>query len=142
MIDPPYTVPMYGTPFTDVPEYFTGWVSWFSGDATDLFPSLPADKARRMVELMGGADAVVTTAERDHEAGNHQLAAELTQLALRAEPGHDDARLLKQELISIVADLRRRGIGFRSLHESSIPLLPAGAWCSMSSPRWPSSFAS
>ncbi|QDQ95296.1 MBL fold metallo-hydrolase [Rhodococcus sp. WB9] len=103
LIDPPYTVPMYGTPFTNVPEYFTGWVSWFSGDATDLFPSLPDHKARRMVELMGGVDAVVDAAKDDHSAGDHQLAAELTQLALRAAPDHEDARLLK------AAALRARG---------------------------------
>ena len=30
-----------GTPFTSVPEFFTGWVSWFNGDATDLFPTEP-----------------------------------------------------------------------------------------------------
>lgn len=101
--DPPFVVPMYGTPFTTVPEFFTGWVSWFSGDSTELFPSPPAHKAKRMVELMGGVDAVVAAAKADHEAGDHQLAAELTQLALRADPGHEDARLLK------AAALRARG---------------------------------
>ncbi|MGW4366271.1 alkyl sulfatase dimerization domain-containing protein [Nocardia takedensis] len=103
LLDPPYTVPMYGTPFTAVPEYFTGWVSWFSGDSTDLYPSLPAHKARRLVGLMGGVDAVVAAAEDDHVAGDHQLAAELTQLALRANPDHENARLLK------AAALRARG---------------------------------
>jgi alkyl sulfatase BDS1-like metallo-beta-lactamase superfamily hydrolase len=101
--DPPYTVPMYGTPFTMVPELFTGWVSWFSGDSTELFPSPPAKKANRMVELMGGVNAVVAAAETDHRAGDHQLAAELAQLALRADPEHDNARLLK------AAALRARG---------------------------------
>lgn len=101
--DPPYTVPMYGTPITTVPEFFTGWVSWFSGDSTDLFPSPPAHKARRMVALMGGVEAVVEAAKADHAAGDHQLAAELTQLALRAAPEHEDARLLK------AAALRARG---------------------------------
>lgn len=101
--DPPFTVPMYGTPFTTVPEFFTGWVSWFTGDATDMFPSPNAVKARRMVELMGGVDAVVAAAREDHEAGRHQLAAELAQQALRADPDSDDARLLK------AAALRARG---------------------------------
>jgi alkyl sulfatase BDS1-like metallo-beta-lactamase superfamily hydrolase len=101
--DPPYTVPLYGTPFTSVPEFFTGWVSWFSGDSTDLFPSPPATKATRMVELMGGVEAVVEAAKADHEAGEFQLAAELAQLALRAAPDNEDARLLK------AAALRARG---------------------------------
>lgn len=101
--DPPYTVPAYGTPFTTVPEFFTGWVSWFTGDATGMFPSPPAQKATRLVELMGGVDTVLEAAKADHRAGNHQLAAELAQIALRAAPGNEDARLLK------AAALRARG---------------------------------
>jgi alkyl sulfatase BDS1-like metallo-beta-lactamase superfamily hydrolase len=52
---------------------------------------------------MGGVDAVVEAALSDHEAGDHQLAAELAQLALRAAPNHEPARLLK------AAALRARG---------------------------------
>lgn len=101
--DPPYTVPMYGTPITTVSEFFTGWVSWFTGDATDLFPSQPATKARRFADVMGGVDAVLQAAKADHRSGDHQLAAELAQVALRADPENTDARLLK------AAALRARG---------------------------------
>lgn len=103
MWDPPYTVPLYGTPITAVPEFFTGWVSWFSGDSTDLFPSPPAHKAARLTELMGGVARVLDAAKADHAAGDHQLAAELAQIALRADPGNEDARLVK------AAALRARG---------------------------------
>lgn len=103
MWDPPYTVPLYGTPITAVPEFFTGWVSWFSGDSTDLFPSPPAHKAARLTELMGGVDKVLDAAKADHAAGDHQLAAELAQIALRADPDNEDARLVK------AAALRARG---------------------------------
>jgi alkyl sulfatase BDS1-like metallo-beta-lactamase superfamily hydrolase len=101
--DPPYTVPMYGTPFTMVPEFFTGWVSWFTGDSTDLFPSPPTRNAARLAELMGGVDKILEAAKADHAAGEHQLAAELAQIALRAEPDNMDARLVK------AAALRARG---------------------------------
>lgn len=101
--DPPYTVPSYGTPFTAVPEFFTGWVSWFTGDSTDLFPSPPAEKANRLADLMGGVDKVLEAAKADHAAGEHQLAAELAQIALRAAPDNEDARLVK------AAALRARG---------------------------------
>jgi len=101
--DPPYTVPMYGTPFTMVPEFFTGWVSWFTGDSTDLFPSPNGKKAERLTALMGGVEAVLDAAKADHAAGDHQLAAELAQIALRADPDNQDARLVK------AAALRARG---------------------------------
>jgi len=101
--DPPYTVPTYGTPWTAVPEFFTGWVSWFSGDATDLLPTEPHLKAERLVALMGGTGRVLDEAKRHLADGDPQFAAELAQLALRAEPGHADARLVK------AAGLRARG---------------------------------
>ncbi|WP_036376742.1 alkyl sulfatase dimerization domain-containing protein [Mycolicibacterium austroafricanum] len=103
ILDPPFTVPMYGTPFTAVPEFYTGWVSWFSGDATDLFPAPPAQKSTRLAELMGGVDKVLDAAKADHSAGNHQMAAELAQIALRADPDNQDAKLVK------AAALRARG---------------------------------
>ncbi|WP_340540755.1 alkyl sulfatase dimerization domain-containing protein [Nocardioides sp. GXZ039] len=103
VVDPPYTVPLYGTPSTMVPEFFTGWVSWFSGDSTELFPSAPGIKEARLTELMGGVDRVLDAAKSDHAAGEHQLAAELAQIALRADPENQDAKLVK------AAALRARG---------------------------------
>ena len=103
LVDPPYTVAMYGTPFTTVPEFFTGWVSWFTGDATDLNPSPNRHKATVLVELMGGVEAVLDAAKSRHRHGEHQIAAELAQLALRANPESEDARLVK------AAALRARG---------------------------------
>lgn len=103
LVEPPYSVPMYGTPITTVPEFFTGWVSWFSGDSTELLPSEPKSKAERFVALMGGEDVVVEAAKSSHAEGDHQFAAELTQLVVRANPENEDARLLK------AAALRARG---------------------------------
>lgn len=103
LVEPPFSVTTYGTPFTTVPEFFTGWVSWFSGDATDMFPSTYAHKAEVYVDLMGGVDAVLAAAKSHHEDGDYQIAAELAQLAMRAEPESEDARLLK------AAALRARG---------------------------------
>lgn len=103
LVEPPFSVPTYGTPFTTVPEFFTGWVSWFSGDATELFPSTYERRAEVFVDLMGGLDAVIAAATKLHEAGDHQMAAELSQLALRSNPESENARLLK------AAALRARG---------------------------------
>ncbi len=45
-----------------------------------------------------------------------------------------------QDLIAIVAELRRRGVGFRSLHEQLDTTTPGGRLgSSTSSPLWPSS---
>jgi alkyl sulfatase BDS1-like metallo-beta-lactamase superfamily hydrolase len=100
---PPYSVPMYGTPFTSVPEFFTGWVSWFNGDATDLFPSEPVSQAERFIDLMGGRDAVLDTAKTALTDGDFQFAAELARFVVRVDHNDKDARNVK------AAALRARG---------------------------------
>ncbi len=99
----PYTRPMYGTPWIIAPELYTGWVSWFGGDATDLLPTEPVTKARRYVEMMGGRDKVLATAKQAFADGDGQFAAELTQLLVRIDNNDWDARHLK------AASLRQRG---------------------------------
>ncbi len=108
LVEPPYSVPMYGTPITTVPEFFTGWVSWFNGDSTDLFPSEPKSKADRYVALMGGTDAVLAAAKAAHAEGDHQFAAELAQLVVRAEPENEDGKLVKAAAL--------RALGYQQLN--------------------------
>lgn len=103
LISPPFSVPMYGTPITAVPEFFTGWVSWFNGDSTDLFPSEPVSQATRFVELMGGRDRVLDEAKKALKDGDPQFAAELARLLVRIDNEDEDARLVK------AAALRARG---------------------------------
>lgn len=103
LVSAPYSVPTYGTPFTAVPEFFTGWVSWFNGDATDLFPTEPHEQARRMVELMGGRDRVLDAAKEALSDGDPQFSAELARLVVRIDTDDEDARLVK------AAALRARG---------------------------------
>jgi alkyl sulfatase BDS1-like metallo-beta-lactamase superfamily hydrolase len=104
----PFTRPMYGTPWIVAPEIYTGWVSWFSGDATDLLPTAPVEKSQRLVELMGGRDKVMAEAKKAFEAGDAQFAAELTQMLVRIDHNDWDARYLK------AASLRM--LGYRELN--------------------------
>lgn len=92
---PPYTRPMYGTPWIIAPEIFSGWVSWFNGDAADLLPTEPVEKAGRYVALMGGRDKVLAEAEKAFNAGEAQFSAELTQMLVRIDHDDWDARYLK-----------------------------------------------
>ena len=99
----PFTRPMYGKPSIIAPEIYTGWVSWFGGDATDLAPTEPVTKARRYVDMMGGRDKVMAVAKQAFDDGDGQFAAELTQLLVRIDKDDWDARHLK------AASLRQRG---------------------------------
>lgn len=86
----PYTATMYGSPITSVPEFYTGWVSWFQGDATDLFPDHPIEEAKKMIELIGGRDKVLAAAEKAFGAGDANFGAKLTQYLVRVD--HEDMR--------------------------------------------------
>jgi alkyl sulfatase BDS1-like metallo-beta-lactamase superfamily hydrolase len=108
LVEPPYSVPMYGTPITTVPEFFTGWVSWFNGDSTDLFPSEPKSKAERYLALMDGTDAVLVAAKAAHADGDHQFAAELAQIVVRAQPANEDGKLVKAAAL--------RALGYQQLN--------------------------
>jgi alkyl sulfatase BDS1-like metallo-beta-lactamase superfamily hydrolase len=94
---------MYGTPWIIAPEIYTGWVSWFNGDATNLLPTEPVEKSRRFVALMGGRDKVMAEAEKAFHSGDGQFAAELTQMLVSIDHNDWDARYLK------AASLRQRG---------------------------------
>jgi len=102
---PPYTAEMYGTAYTAVPEFYTGWVSWFDGDAANLFPTEPRKQAGRYVELMGGRQKVLDAARKSFSEGDPQMAAELTTFLIRIDHEDKEARSLK------AACLRKIGYG-------------------------------
>lgn len=91
----PYLHEYYGTVSWSVRSIFTGYLGWFDGNATNLFPSTPQDAARNMADLVGGTDALFAKAKEAMEAKNHQWTAELCDHVLALEPDNKDARLLK-----------------------------------------------
>jgi alkyl sulfatase BDS1-like metallo-beta-lactamase superfamily hydrolase len=57
---------------------------------------------------MGGADTVIDAAKKAHGEGDHQFAAELAQLAVRAIPDDEDAKLVKAAAL--------RALGYQELN--------------------------
>ena len=105
---PPYTAEMYGAAYTAVPEFYTGWVSWFDGDAADLFPTEPHKQAACYVELMGGRQKVLEAARKSFDENDPQMAAELTTFLIRIDHDDKDARDLKAACL--------RKIGYATLN--------------------------
>lgn len=91
----PYTTEYYGTVADAARSYYVGYVSWFSGDATDLAPTPRAERAKRDVGLMGGRDRVLAAARAAFDKGDAQGAAELTTLLISVNHQDMDARKLK-----------------------------------------------
>ena len=104
----PWTREVYGTVKHSVRNYFTGYISWFDGDASTLDPTPRTERARRTIALMGGRDRVYTEAEKALASGDPQWASELLTYLVRID--HDDkpARALKARAF--------RQIGYQTLN--------------------------
>jgi DNA invertase Pin-like site-specific DNA recombinase len=109
--------------------------------------STGSQKLERQLDALKAAGCRRTFAEKQsgRDTDRPELAACLDFLDpgdTLVVPSLDRLSLSLQDLITMVGDLRRRDVGFTSLHESLDTTTPAGGWCSTSSPRLPSSSAS
>ena len=91
----PWTTEYYGTVKHSVRNYFTGYISWFDGDAATLDPTPRLERSRRYVDLMGGRGKVMAAAETAKAAGDAQWTAELTTHLIRIKNDDQQARTLK-----------------------------------------------
>ena len=58
----PYLREYYGTVKHSVRQIYQGYLGWFQGDPVDLDPIPPAEKAKRLIALMGGRDKLLLAA--------------------------------------------------------------------------------
>lgn len=83
--------------------YHTRYMGWFSGNAVDLAPTPRPERARRSVELMGGAARVLAVAAESLD-DDPQWAAELARTVVDAFPDHADGRALLTRALHALAD--------------------------------------
>ena len=93
----PYLRQYYGTVKQAVRQIYVGYLGWFEGDPVGLDPVSETEKARRLVELMGGHDRVLELAGKSFAEGDSQWAAELATYLIRIDPSDAAARQLKAE---------------------------------------------
>ena len=59
----------YGTIAWSVRSIFAGYLGWFDGNPATLEPHLPADRARKMADMVGGVAQLKKHAERAAAGG-------------------------------------------------------------------------
>ncbi len=91
----PYLRQYYGTVKQAVRQIYVGYLGWFEGDPLALDPIPAAEKARRLVELMGGREAVLESAMSSYQSGDYQWAAELASYLIRIDKEDQQAREIK-----------------------------------------------
>lgn len=89
-----YLRPYYGSVAVNCRAVYQKYLGFYDGNPVHLNPLTDAESARRYVDYMGGADAVLERAEADFAAGAYQWVAEVTQRVIFADPACRRARLL------------------------------------------------
>jgi alkyl sulfatase BDS1-like metallo-beta-lactamase superfamily hydrolase len=84
----------YGSVSHNVKAIYQRYLGWFDGNPAHLWEHTPVEKARRYVDLGGGADALVANGQAAYDRGDHRWAAEVLSHVVFAEPDHAAAREL------------------------------------------------
>lgn len=95
----------YGSISHNTKAIYQRYMGWFDGNPAHLWEHPPVEGARRYVEFMGGAAAVLEKARRSFEEGDYRWVAEVVDHVVFAEPGNEAARELQ------AAALERLGHG-------------------------------
>jgi alkyl sulfatase BDS1-like metallo-beta-lactamase superfamily hydrolase len=84
----------YGTLSHNAKAAYQKYLGWYDANPANLSPLAPVDQARRTVEYMGGADAVVAHAREDFKAGDYRWVASIMNQVVFADPTNRHAREL------------------------------------------------
>ncbi|WP_371778030.1 alkyl/aryl-sulfatase [Streptosporangium subroseum] len=84
----------YGSVSHNVKAIYQRYLGWFDGNPAHLWEHPPVEQARRYVECLGGASAVVALAERYVQEGDVRFAATLLNHAVFADESDPAARRL------------------------------------------------
>lgn len=84
----------YGTLSHNVKAVYQKYIGWYDGNPANLNPLPAPAAARKYVEYMGGADAVLTRARADFAKGEYRWVAEALKHVVYADPANTAARQL------------------------------------------------
>ncbi len=114
----PWLGEFYGTVKHSVRQIYFGYLGWFEGDPTFLDPLPRLERSRRYVEMMGGRDAVLASAKKASDQGEHQWCAELLTYLIRVNKDDQEARKLKAEALRQLA-YKTENINWRNWYITS-----------------------
>ena len=84
----------YGTVNHNVKAVYQRYLSWYDANPCNLHPLPPAPAARKLVEYMGGAAAVIARARADFARGEYRWVAQVMKEVVYAEPDNVEASAL------------------------------------------------
>ena len=103
LADKDYLAPYYGHPDWAVRAIFTGYLGWFDGNPTNLFPLSPKQEAQRMVTLAGGTVKLLDAARVALDSGDAQWAAQLSDYLIALGGKLPEAKKIKASALERLA---------------------------------------
>jgi alkyl sulfatase BDS1-like metallo-beta-lactamase superfamily hydrolase len=89
----------YGSISHNTKAIYQRYMGWFDGNPAHLWEHPPVEQARRYVEFMGGAEAVLEKARASFDEGDYRWVAEVVNHLVFAEPENRAARELQAEAL-------------------------------------------
>ena len=89
----------YGSVSHDVKATYVFYLGWFNGNPATLNELPPVDAAKKYVDYMGGADAIMQKAKTDYAQGNYRWVAQVTNNIVFADPSNEEARNLEADAL-------------------------------------------
>lgn len=93
----------YGTLSHNLRAVVDYYLGWYDGNPATLHKLPRQDSARRYVEAMGGADAVLKRARSGFAAGDYRWVAEMLNHVVFAQPDNQAARQLQADTLEQLA---------------------------------------
>ncbi|MEM7127120.1 MAG: alkyl/aryl-sulfatase [Chloroflexota bacterium] len=100
----PYLQEFYGHVAWSVRAIFAGYLGWFDGNPTNMFPLPPQEEAQRMATLAGGTDALLANLKNAVNEGDSQWALQLADALIALNVQAADAKLLKSQALKSLAE--------------------------------------
>lgn len=89
-----YTRQYYGTVAHDAKAVYQRFMGWYDANPVHLHELPPEDFAKKMVDYLGDANAVLQRAKKDFDRGEYQWVAQITNILVFADPQNTAVRQL------------------------------------------------
>ena len=104
LADNPYLQPYYGCVPWSVRAIFTGYLGWFDGNPTNMFPLPQREESAEMVALVGSSTALLARAEDALANDKHQWAMQLVDHLLILDEHTQRATEIKIAAMTALAE--------------------------------------
>ncbi|MEU0540182.1 alkyl sulfatase dimerization domain-containing protein [Nocardia sp. NPDC005978] len=85
----------YGSVSHNVKAIYQRYMGWYDGNPAHLWEHPPVEQAVRMVDFMGGPEAVVAKAEAAYDQNDYRWVAQVLNYVIFADPSNEAAKALQ-----------------------------------------------